>query len=333
MLKMSKGKKIGILVFLGLAGLLVFLIVKKNEIIVLGKGNIFGESRNQDLKKVSSIAGQKCERINARPFAVMISSDAEARPLSGIGEADMVFEMPVVENGFTRMMAVYQCGKPKEIGSVRSARLDFVPLALGINAIYAHFGGEHTVLEELDDGVIDNVDGLKYDGTIYYRKKEIPRPHNAFTNMDLLTEISRERNYGLIDSFEGYLHIKKDESLGTNQPPAIFNKPFEVIWKYSQSTNSYLRIRSGKPEIDKNTDKQVEAKNVVIMRTTWSPINKDYIRVKTIGSGAAEVYQNGQKISGSWQKKDDKSKLYFYDQEGKEIKFVPGNIWVEIVTD
>jgi hypothetical protein len=318
---------------LGVVTLLVLLTTKKNEIIILGRGDIFNEIRNQEPKKVSSITGQGCERNTARPFAVMVSSDAEARPLSGIGEADMVFEMPVVENGFTRMMAVYQCGKPKEIGSVRSARLDFVPLALGINAIYAHFGGEHTVLEELNNGIIDNVDGLKYDGTIYYRKKDIPRPHNAFTNMSLLTKISEERNYRLIDSFEGYSHDKKDEPLGTDQPPAIFYKPFEVVWRYNKPTNSYLRIRSGNPEIDKNTGKQVEAKNVVIMKTVWSPINKDYIRVKTVGSGTAEIYKNGQKIYGSWQKKDDKSKIYFYDQEGKEIKFVPGSIWIEIITN
>jgi len=308
-------------------GVGVFLSLYKNEFDVLGPEN----EKNE--KETSSITGRECKNTGARPFAVMISSDAEARPLSGIGEADMVFEMPVVENGFTRMMAIYQCGRPKEIGSVRSARLDFVPLALGINAIYAHFGGEHTVLKELNDGIIDNIDGLKYDGTIYYRKKDIPRPHNAFTNMDLLTEISEERGYRLIDSFEGYPHDNKDESLGTDQPPPIFNKPFEVIWRYNQPTNSYLRTRGGKPEVDKNTGKQVGAKNVVIMKTTWSPINKDYIRVKTIGYGAAEIYKNGQRIFGSWQKKDNKSKLYFYDQGGKEIKFVPGNIWVEIITD
>jgi hypothetical protein len=321
---LKKKLLIWLVVVVAIAGVGIFLSLYKNEFNVLGP---------EKEKRTSSIAGEECENAGARPFAVMISSDAEARPLSGIGEADMVFEMPVVENGFTRMMAIYQCGKPKEIGSVRSARLDFVPLALGIKAIYAHFGGEHTVLEELNDGVIDNVDGLKYDGTIYYRKKGIPKPHNAFTNMDLLTEISEEKSYRLTDSFEGYPHDSKDESLGTNEPPAIFNEPFEVSWKYNRQTNSYLRIRTGKPEIDKNTGKQVEAKNVVIMKTTWSPINKDYIRVKTIGSGAAEIYKNGQKISGSWQKKDDKSKLYFYDQEGKEIKFVPGNIWIEIITN
>ncbi len=305
------------------AGVGIFLAIYKKEF------NISGPEKE---KKISSITGQECENAGVRPFAVMVSSDAEARPLSGIGEADMVFEMPVVENGFTRMMAVFQCGRPKEVGSVRSSRLDFVPLALGLNVIYAHFGGEHEVLEELNSGVIDNVDGLKYDGTIYYRKKGIPMPHNAFTDPDLLTEISTEKDYNLNDLFGGYPHDKNDKSLDIEQPPPVFNENFRVEWTYNKGVNSYFRTRGGKAEMDKNTGKQVEAKNVVIMDTTWSPINKDYIRVKTVGSGNITVYKNGQKIPGSWQKKDDKSKLYFYDQEGKEIKFAPGNIWVEITT-
>lgn len=307
----------------------LFLIFGRKSFSII---NGIGVDEGQTLQK-SPLSGIECQGAGQRPFAVMMSSDKEARPLSGIGEADMVFEMPVVENGFTRMMAVFQCGQPKEIGSVRSSRLDFVPLALGLNAIYAHFGGEHEVLEELNRGIIDNIDGLKYDGTIYYRKKNIPRPHNAFTNYDLLTKASKQLKYSLSDlEVISYQHEDDSQSGGEEQPPEIFNSGFQVKWSYKKETNSYFRIRAGKIEIDKNTGKQVEARNVVIMKTTWSPINKDYIRVKTIGLGRATFYKDGQLISGSWKKDNDKTKLYFYDQDGKEIKFAPGSIWIEIVT-
>src|SRR5438093_338635 len=85
----------------------------------LATAQIYGAlSSRPTLKKIvgiSPISGIECENPDSRPIAVMLSSDREARPLSGIGAADLVFEMPVVENGFTRMMAVYQCGKPKEL--------------------------------------------------------------------------------------------------------------------------------------------------------------------------------------------------------------------------
>ncbi len=309
-----------------------FLLAKIGDksIEISGENAINGTENKAPKIGKSLIAGIECENYDARPYAVMLSSDKEARPLSGVGGADMVFEMPVVDNGFTRMMAIYQCGRPKELGSVRSSRLDFVPLALGLNVIYAHFGGEHTVLEELNSGVIDNIDGLKYDGTIYYRKNSIPRPHNAFTNFDLLGEISSKLGYKLDGSEVSYPHDNDDKSKGEVEPQAIFNTDFQVVWKYNKDTNSYSRSRAGKPEIDKNTGKQVEAKNVVIMKTTWSPINKDYIRVKTVGSGGLLVYKNGMVVTGTWEKKDDHAKLYFYDQKHKEIPFVPGSTWVEV---
>src|SRR3989338_8397635 len=233
------------------------------------------EVANKNELGTSLLAGIECENYDARPYAVMMSSDKEARPLSGVGEADVVFEMPVVENGFTRMMAIYQCSRPKEIGSIRSSRLDFVPLALGLNAIYAHFGGEKEVLEELNNGIIDNIDGLKYDGTTYYRKNSIPRPHNAFTNFDLLGQISSKLGYDTKEKSPVYLH-ENDNSIGEVQSVPVFNDEFRVEWVYKKESNSYFRSRTGKAEIDKNTGKQVEAKNVVIMKTTWAPIDKDY---------------------------------------------------------
>lgn len=310
---------IGVIVVI--AGLAIFLALRKNEF------SISGPEREET---ASSISGEKCENAGARPIAVMVSSDKEARPLSGIGEADMIFEMPVVENGFTRMMAVFQCGRPKEMGSVRSSRLDFVPLALGLDAIYAHFGGEHEVLEELNSGVIDNIDGLKYDEIYYYRKKGIPRPHNSFTNFDLMTEVANKLGYDLKGAKINYPHEKKSKSRGTVEPEPLFDGNFKVIWRYNKETNSYSRNRAGIDEIDKNTGKQVETKNVVVIETSASPVNKDYIRVKTVGSGSAAIYRDGIVINGSWEKKDDHAKMFFYDKDGKEIDFAPGSIWVEI---
>ncbi|MBI2063162.1 MAG: DUF3048 domain-containing protein [Candidatus Yanofskybacteria bacterium] len=328
-MKLHKNKKI-IISILVITLLLVLWFVR------LGHKNIeifnSGSVKSQKLG-TSFIAGIQCINYDARPYAVMLSSDKEARSLSGVGEADMVFEMPVVENGFTRMMAIYQCNRPKELGSVRSSRLDFVPLALGLNAIYAHFGGERQALEELNSGIIDNIDGLKYDGTIYYRKKSIPMPHNAFTNFDLLIEISSKLGYKLDGDQVKYPHDEDDKSKAEVQPEPVFNHGFDVAWRYNKETNSYLRFRADKPEVDKNTNKQVETKNVVIMKTSWSPISKDYIRVKTIGSGGLLLYKNGQVVSGTWEKKIDKSKLYFYDQNHKEIPFVPGSVWIEITTN
>lgn len=291
-----------------------------------------GSDRKQlaGIYQVSSISGTECQNAKRRPLAVMLASDPEARPLSGIGEADMVFEMPVEPGGITRMMAVFQCSIPEEIGSVRSARIDFIPLAKGLNAIFAHWGGEREALRQLDAGALDNIDGLKYENIYYFRKNNKPRPHNGFTGNEMIGKAIDKLGYSLDSSFLGYSHDKTKEESGIISPPEIFSGSYDVRWEYAGETNSYRRYRNGSEEIDGKTNKQVVSANVVIMETKWTPIDRDYIRVTTVGSGKAIVYQNGHAVIGQWKKENDKSKLLFLDDKGKEIKFVPGPIWVEI---
>ncbi|TSC91075.1 MAG: putative lipoprotein [Parcubacteria group bacterium Licking1014_17] len=315
-----------------LIALAVFLFFQKNKIEI---GNQTGlltplPSKFTGNLKPGPLSGVNCENAGARPVAVMIPSDPEAMPLSGISEADMVFEMPVTDGGVTRMMAVFQCNQPKEIGSIRSSRVDFIPLALGLGAIYSHWGGEATALEELNSSVIDNIDGLKYDGTVYYRKSERPRPHNGFTSFKSLLNKAKELDYSLDNPIIGYKHDSKAVSKGDQSPPMIYADDFAVKWIYDSAKNTYKRQRVGIFETDFNNSKQVEAANVVIMNTSWLPVNKDYIRVSTTGSGQATIYKNGEAIAGTWEKSGDKGKLSFYDNIHKEIEFTPGPIWVEI---
>ncbi|MGW8185439.1 MAG: DUF3048 C-terminal domain-containing protein [Candidatus Moraniibacteriota bacterium] len=51
------------------------------------------------------------------------------------------------------------------------------------------------------------------------------------------------------------------------------------------------------------------------------------------GSGEAYYYMNGKEYRGTWKKDSAKldSKLFFYDENGKEMMFIPGQIWVEIL--
>ncbi|MFX1495300.1 MAG: DUF3048 C-terminal domain-containing protein, partial [Promethearchaeota archaeon] len=51
------------------------------------------------------------------------------------------------------------------------------------------------------------------------------------------------------------------------------------------------------------------------------------------GTGELIVYRNGEEIRGTWKKEGSyqPTKLYFLDEDGKEIKFFPGKIWIEIM--
>lgn len=329
-LNFKANKAIFIVSFIALIFVLVFVFWWNKEIVV-SKNSV-----NNPNGPKSSISGISCDRVGDRPIAVMLAGDKETIPLSGIGQADMVFEMPVTPNGITRFMAVFQCETPKEIGSVRSSRIDFIPLARGLKAIYAHWGGEHEALDELNKGIINNIDAMKYEGSVFYRKRGVPQPHDGFTSFDLLYKKSEELAYDLKDNFVDYPHKEKVDRNLSNLADSInvgYPDPFNATWIFDSATNVYKRNRNGQPEVNKNTNEQVSASVVVLMRTKITFWRDQYMRVNVTGQGVAQVFEGGIVINGKWKKDSEDSKLGFYDQDGKEIKFLPGKIWVEITSN
>lgn len=327
-----------VLVFFGSIALVLIIVFwfwwGSKEIDIKNEG--VSAIKNNLLK--SSISGIPCERAGHRPISVMLAADPETRPLSGISEADMVFEMPVTPNDITRFMAVFQCQNPIEIGSVRSARNDFIPLASSLGSIYAHWGGEREALQKLNDHIIDNIDAMKYEGTVFYRKKGVPMPHDGFTELGKIISQAEKLNYGLENIFIGYPHdekeLKKSISNIAEKIKIDYAFPYNVEWVYDSVSGEYKRFRGNKPEIDRNNNSQVSAKVIVIMKTKSKYLNKDYVAIETQGTGEALIYQGGIMSIGSWQKDLDvlNAKLYFYNAGGDEVKFLPGKVWVEIVT-
>lgn len=336
MLYFSLNKLLVIIGAFALIFVLAFLIWWQS-----GEIQIINENKAQIVKDSfpkSSISGVPCEKASQRPIAVMLASDPITRPLSGISQADIVFEMPVTPSGATRMMAVYQCNEPSEIGSVRSAREDFILLAAGLKAVYVHWGGEREALKKLDSRVIDNIDAMVYETVYFYRKKGIHQPHNGFTSFDKLMQGIKELKYLSENQFTGYSHTE------TKEPKNIINladrisidypHPFYIEWVYDKGNNVYKRSRGGEPETDRNNGRQTVASVVVVMETTSKFLSQDYLSVVITGEGNTTIYQNGTKINGKWQKGNElDSKLFFYDNKGKEIEFTPGKIWVEIITE
>ena len=348
--RLNRNQKIYIIIATGLmiCAIIFFSAPNKwlgsNTITIknLNQGEVIGDDSNidenkkekEEIKNKSLISGIECENSQARPFAVMQAGDWEAWPLSGISEADLVIEMPVVTNGITRYMALYNCSKPTEIGSIRSSRHDFIPLAMGFDAIYAHWGGSHYALDKLNNKIMDNVNALYLDGSVFFRKPGLPKPHDGFTTIEKLREYSERVGYRLESNFEGYKFYEQENPIDKNGRLSIgYSSSYKVAYTYDFEKNLYSRFKGNKIDKDKLTSEQISAKNVVIMFAKSRQIEGQYNDMDIEGEGNAIVYQNGWEIKGKWKKdkSDMKSKLFFYNEAGEEIKFVPGKIWIQVV--
>lgn len=281
------------------------------------------------------LTGIACENNQKRPYAVMMAADAVARPLSGIASADIVVEMPVLDDGITRFMAVFACSEPTEIGSVRSSRHDFIPLAAAFDAMYGHWGGSHFALDILNTGIIDNFDGLTNRGNPYYRKSGAGAPHNGFTSFERLEKAALALDYR--QSYEGPTYLVKEPDPDEGATGATlsikYGGSFNVDYIYSAESNRYTRFRGGIPEKDRISGSTVETSTVAVLFAASRQIEPDYNDVDITGEGRLLLFQDGRVTEGVWRKDDAprESSLRFFDSEGKEIAFVAGPRWLQYV--
>ena len=91
------------------------------------------ENKEEEKKKVTIIDTDS----NTRPYAVMINCHNGALPQAGLNNAYIVYEL-MVEGGITRMMALFKDKEVNKIGSIRSARNQYLDYVLENDAIYMH---------------------------------------------------------------------------------------------------------------------------------------------------------------------------------------------------
>ncbi len=288
------------------------------------------------IQKEPSLIGLPCENQKKRPLAVALANDPQARPLSGLFSAELVIEMPVITGGITRLLAFYQCFLPEEIGSLRSARHDFIPLAMGFDAVLVHWGGSHFALEKLRKGAADNLDALTNPFSSFYRKDSLPRPHNGFTSAGRLWQAIEKIGYRVQNQWEGYSRFSEEKGENTKKRNIEigYPYPYNVLWRYQEKSGLYERFRAGEKELDSLNQKQIKAKNIIIMRVPSVQIEGQYNDLNLEGEGPCQVYQGGKKLDCFWQKSEKfpTSPLLFVDRKAKqEIPLAPGKIWIEIV--
>lgn len=300
-----------------------------------------------------------------RPLGIMIENHKEARPQSGLSSADIVYEA-VAEGGITRFLAIFYCQNASYVGPVRSARIYFVKFleGYGQNPLYAHVGGANT------DGPAD---ALGYIGELgwssnndlnqfsvpfpyfwrdYERLKNVATEHTVYTSTKKLWQYAKDkRSLTNVDDEgvkwdKGFLAWKFEDDAKASDRGKVTKidfgfwdnlaSDFSVVWNYDSNTNSYSRVNGGVPHIDKNTGKQLEAKNIIVMFAKESPANDGYeggqhILYKNVGSGEMLFFKNGQVVKGTWNRETEEDQIKFFDSSDKEISIVRGQVFIEML--
>lgn len=305
-----------------------------------GLAGILPEANDAErVATMGGLSGRACEEPNRRAIGVMLAGDPINRPVSGFAQADMVFELPVLVNDVTRLLAVYQCGRPDDIGSVRSARHDYLFLAEGVDAILGHWGGSYHALNRIAAGEFDTINALTNPFGAYFRKNHLPAPYNGFTTYENLWNALQKLNYRTTAEFKGY-EFKDDVPADARPAGGTVSigwpGAFRVHYEYDPIQNRYQRFWAGTKQVDGGGGAEAVAPSVVaIMRAanTLAEGPGGYNDVAIEGSGLLTVYQDGQVIPGTWSKDEvhKNDPIDFLDEAGQPIVFTRGQVWVMAV--
>ncbi|MDO8621567.1 MAG: DUF3048 domain-containing protein [Candidatus Levybacteria bacterium] len=299
-----------------------------------------------------------------RPLGVMIENHQNARPQSGLSSADVIYEA-VAEGSITRFLAVFYCQDAGQVGPVRSARtyfLDFIS-EYGSNPLYAHVGGANT------PGPADALSQItQYDWTGYNDLNQFSigfpvfwRDYNRLgheTATEHTMYSATEKLWTFAGASRGLTNVDKDGvSWDKNFVPYGFTddaasaKPtaqtihlefwasysdYFVDWSYDKASNSYKRSNGKAAHIDLDNNKQLNAKNIVVLFMKQSNANDGYednvhLLYTTKGTGRAIIFKDGMEIKGTWSKNTRTSRTLLFDSNGNPIKFNRGLIWFEIL--
>jgi hypothetical protein len=280
------------------------------------------------------------------PLAIMIENHPDARPQSGLNQADLVYEA-IAEGGITRFMAVYWSTEAARIQYVRSARIYYIQWAAELSAVYCHWGqvedpGPVDVWPVLARLNVRDLNGLILGEEVGYRDESRYAPHNVFTDTGLLWRSAQAHGFNGPPVLEPW-KFKEDEPQRPANPAeraapianVTFGSPgsaFDVTWYYDPVSNSYLRSMGGAPHTDATTGEQLSAHNIAVQLAPIRPSGiKAYNIIDTVGTGAAVVFQDGVAKVGTWRKDSEGGRTRFFDSAGGEMTFNRGRTWIEVV--
>ncbi len=283
----------------------------------------------QEVKKLQIIN----ENSNSRPYAVVINNINVARKAqTGIGDAQVVYEV-LAEGGITRFVAVFKDKDTSQIGTVRSARHNFLDIAFEYDAIFVHFGGSVYAYDDIKKLGVNDIDGMNSKSFWRENPYKLASEHTAYTSLVKLKNEASNK-YKTTTSTKWPLNYSTDEINLDGISATSIEVPFSNYTKnsyiYDSETKMYKRYVNGSEHVDMKTKKQYSFKNIIIARMNFSYTDSNYyLDIKDVGSGSGYYITNGKAIEITWSKQDRKNKTIYKDKNGNEIKLNDGNTFIE----
>ncbi len=286
------------------------------------------------------------EAIGKRPLAVVVENSPAARPQWGLGSADITIE-GLVEGGITRMLWVYaDVANIPKVGPTRSARIDFLEMAEGLDAIFVHFGGAATAYDALRARGHDDIDGAgqgNLRGTASYFDRDSSRngrgsEHTAYTKGEWLAKAVTDtgvrtdikKDYAVPFAF--YDKATKLSGGNCTEVTFTFSSSYKHTFKYNAEENLYYNYMNTSEMVDEN-GKQMSVANVILL---YYPSHSMIAGTKgsidmDLSGGKGVVISNGTYQNITWTKGGPNDMVKLLTEDGKEMKLNKGKNYLGLL--
>ena len=275
-----------------------------------------------------------------RPYAVMIDNNVGYTAHAGLQDAYLTYEI-IVEGGLTRMMAIFKDQDTELIGPVRSARHYFLDYALENDALYVHFGQSPYAKEDIETLNVNSINGIyeSESSSSFWRVDDRYAPHNAVTSTRNILNFAKRDGYRTTSNATSVLNYVVDEvNLENGEPAKEVAIPYSayntVRYEYDEDTKTYIRYSRDEKQVDWDTEKDIQVKNIIITFAENTTIEdgsgKGRQNLDNLGKLDGYYITNGKAEKIVCEKKSRTDKTVYKDLEGNEIDVNDGKTFIQI---
>lgn len=272
--------------------------------------------------------------LERRVIAVKVDNHPQARPQSGLPEADAVVEI-LVEGGFTRFIALFHHSDSAYVGPVRSLRPTDSGVLPALDAPIAISGGQDWIVTlALSRGVHVMGEGV----TGLFRMSHRIAPHNLYADTEGLRATADERGYE--DAFRQYLYPVGEWEEPAEEAESItldWGWGHKVTWAYEDGR--YLRFEGTRAHewVDGAGERGQLAFDVLVVIQSHQYAagppgggGSAVPAVETLGTGRLLIFAGGKVMEGTWERDAIDEPYRFFDADGAPAVVPPGTPWVAL---
>lgn len=285
-----------------------------------------------------------------RPLLVVMDNSPQARPQTGLSEADIVYEAPLDRDGHeTRFLAVYADAHPVLTGPVQSARAYLLQIAsewggiLAINGYPTEKEDVYPAQTSFDLTLLEN----DADGRKAFQRDKTVSSNDALTlfcrvryAVDQLYDVASAETERFAFSNAGGQKGKRVASVGL---PFTSSDAEKVVFTYDAETNRFLRSEKNSKGVltasrslvvSESGEKRSEIVSVSNLIVQYAPVSSyektGYRSISLVGSGKCDFFVGGRYFSGVWRRGSVDDHTTYLLTDGTPLRLETGSTWIAI---